>query len=521
MTQDEADDLIVALAGYSDDPVGFVYFSFPWGQPGHDLEHQSGPHQWQIDILRDLAAGLISIDEAIRLARTSGHGIGKSALVAWIILWAISTFEDTKGVVTANTENQLKTKTWAELAKWHRMFIARELFELSATAIYSKDPLHERTWRIDMVPWSERNTEAFAGLHNAGKRIVVIFDEASAIPDVIWEVTEGALTDRNTQIIWAVFGNPTRNKGRFRECFNGGKFAHRWKSSAIDSRTVPGTNLRQMQEWVDDWGEDSDFVRVRIRGMFPRTDAISFISYEIAREAAFRAVPFTNVDGGGDGNWGYINPAPVILGVDVARFGDDATVIYPRQGVDAKSRPPVVLRQMDLMKQAQVISQLYHQYHAAAVMIDVGGVGGGLVDRLRQMQITVWEVDFGSSPDGINVDLSTRYYNKRAEIWGAMRDWLPTGSIITEIDGQDATLVDELTGPTYGFAGDDMEIQLEKKKDMRRRGVPSPNAADALACTFAYNVYSSQLSVFGIDDKPAPHVEPDYNPYSRERMQGP
>jgi hypothetical protein len=151
---------------------------------------------------------LLTIEEAIQIARASGHGIGKSALVAWIILWAISTFEDTKGVVTANTENQLKTKTWAEVSKWHRMFIARDLFKMTATALFANDPLHERTWRIDMVPWSERNTEAFAGLHNQGKRILVIFDEGSAIPDLIWEVTEGALTDQDTQIIWMAVRQP-------------------------------------------------------------------------------------------------------------------------------------------------------------------------------------------------------------------------------------------------------------------------------------------------------------------------
>jgi hypothetical protein len=102
----------------------------------------------------------------------------------------LSTFEDTRGVVTSNTETQLKTKTWAELAKWHRLFIARDFFEFTATAIYSKAKDHDKTWRFDMIPWSVEKTEAFAGLHNKGKRIVVIFDEASAIPDKIFEVTE-------------------------------------------------------------------------------------------------------------------------------------------------------------------------------------------------------------------------------------------------------------------------------------------------------------------------------------------
>ena len=163
----------------------------------------------------------MNINQAIQLAVASGHGIGKTALVSWIILWAISTKPDARGVVTANTETQLKTKTWAELGKWFHMFIGKDFFSLTATALFAKDSAHERTWRIDMVPWCERNTEAFAGLHNKERRILVVFDEASAIPDVIWETTEGALTDANTEIIWCVFGNPTRNTGRFRECFPG------------------------------------------------------------------------------------------------------------------------------------------------------------------------------------------------------------------------------------------------------------------------------------------------------------
>lgn len=510
MTLDEQAELLVALAEFSRDPVGFVMFAFPWGQEGTDLEKFTGPYEWQIVVLQQLADGLLTIDEAIRIARTSGHGIGKSALVSWIILWALSTFEDTKGVVTANTETQLKTKTWAELAKWYRLFIGHDLFQMTATAIFSCDPAHEKTWRIDMVPWSERNTEAFAGLHNKGKRILVIFDEASAIPDVIHEVTEGALTDEFTEIIWAMFGNPTRNKGRFREAFPGGKFAKRWKTAAIDSRTVPGTNLKQFQEWIEDYGEDSDFVRVRVRGMFPRTDAISFIGYEVALEACRREFP--------EYFPGTVNPAPVVLGVDVARFGDDATVIYPRQGDDARSRPPTVLRNMNLMHQANIIAQLFVEYHARVVMIDSGGVGGGLVDRLRQLQIPCLEVDFGSKPEGIYVDPGTRYFNKRAEIWGAMREWLNHGCIVNEIRGQDITLTDELTAPTYSMAGDDMAIQLERKRDIKRRGVPSPNVADALACTFAYYVYVPERvdDLFGA--KPGPTVMPDYDPYSREMM---
>lgn len=490
-------DIIEELASYSSDPYGFVLFAFPWGEPGTELENYDGPLDWQIVVLQDLGHGLITFEQAIQIARTSGHGIGKSALVAWIILWAISTFEDTKGVVTANTENQLKTKTWAEVAKWHRMFIARDYFNMTATALFARDTLHERTWRIDMVPWSERNTEAFAGLHNHGKRILVVFDEGSSIPDVIWEVTEGALTDEDTQIIWCVFGNPTRNKGRFRECFPGGRFSHRWSTAAIDSRTVPISNKTQIQRWVDDYGEDSDFVRVRVRGMFPRVDAESFISHSLAVLAIEREV----LPQGG----------AVVIGADIGRFGDDPSVIYPRCGRDAITRPPEVMYGLDTMTVAGRIAAAYLRYGASICMVDEGGVGGGVVDRLRQLRIPVIGVDFGSSADGY-ANNGVKYANKRAEIWGALRDWLEGGSIPNIVTGENVTLTDELTAPTYTLTKKE-EIQLESKKEMRARGVPSPNVADALACTFAYPTYEYQSLSPGQEIR-QPVIAPDYDPFA-------
>jgi hypothetical protein len=496
-------DLIEELATYSSDPYGFVLFAFPWGEAGTELERFEGPFDWQIKVLCDLADGLITVHEAIQIARTSGHGIGKSALIAWIILWAISTFEDTKGVVTANTENQLKTKTWAEVSKWHRMFIGREFFKMTATALFANDPLHEREWRIDMVPWSERNTEAFAGLHNQGKRIILLMDEASAIPDLIWEVSEGALTDKDTQIIWVVFGNPTKNKGRFRDCFSGGRFTHRWKAETIDSRSVPITNKDQFAKWIQDYGEDSDFVRVRVRGVFPRIDAESFISFELANNAVEREL----INQGG----------AIVLGVDVGRFGDDPSVIYPRCGRDAITRPVEIYYGLDTMAFAGKVAATFLRSGATVCMVDSGGVGGGVVDRLNQLRIPTIAVDFGSKPDEFNAD-GVKYANKRAEIWGATRDWLLTGSIPNMSTGENLTLIDELTGPNYGLNKQEA-IQLESKKEMRARGVPSPNVADALACTFAYPSFE-YIPTAKDQEEMKPHVMPDYDPFSMENIYG-
>jgi len=327
------DMLIDEIAAFAQDPPGFVLFAFPWGEPGTVLADVDGPRQWQREVLaelgRRLREGYAGAElSPILIARASGHGVGKSTVAAWVILWGLSTMPNARVVVTANTDSQLRTKTWPEVTKWLRLMINRDWFKATATAVFSADQTRERLWRADAIPWSDENTEAFAGLHNKGRRVILIFDEASAINDKIWEVSEGALTDQDTEIVWLAFGNPTRNSGRFRECF--GRFRHRWDHGHIDSRDVEGTNKAQFEQWVRDYGEDSDFVRVRVRGVFPHAGSMQFISSELAEAAAApeREVPF-------------IHGEPLIMGVDVARFGDDASIIRFRRGRDARSIPPI------------------------------------------------------------------------------------------------------------------------------------------------------------------------------------
>lgn len=494
------DLLIEELAAHAYDPLAFVMWNYPWGEVG-ELEQFTGPNLWQTEVLSQVRDRILNLSQAVQIAVTSGHGVGKSALVAWLLDWAQSTCEDTRGVVTANTENQLKTKTWVELAKWHRLGLTKHLFSMTATARFSVDPEHSSTWRIDMVPWSERNTEAFAGLHNQGKRIIVVFDEASAIPDIIHEVTEGALTDSDTEILWFMFGNPTRNKGRFREVFPGGRFAARWFTLEVDSRSVPGTNKAQIDRWIEDYGIDSDFVRVRVLGKFPRVDAQSFIPLDLAQQAANRDAPPEN-------------PAPLIFGLDVGRFGDDPSALVLRQGRDAKSRPPVLFHGLSTMALCNRVVQLYNDHRPATIFVDGGGVGGGVVDRLLELGLPVIEVQFGAKADYTNQhDPLTKYENKRAEIWGAMRHWLSTGCIAGQIPSQDQTLPEEIAGPSYSYNKRD-HIVLQSKADMKRAGVPSPNVADALALTFAYPTAETTGNVM----KPEDFILADYDPFAPERM---
>lgn len=450
------------LAALSKCPYEWVMYSFPWGEKGTALENETGPDDWQIDILKKVGNGLLSIQEAIRIAVASGHGIGKSALVSWLILWAISTKVDTRGIVTANTDTQLRTKTWPELSKWYHLFIAKEFFVLTATALYSSDPEHEKTWRIDAIPWSKSNPEAFAGLHNAGKRILVIFDEASAIDDVIWEVMEGALSDENTEIIWCAFGNPTRNVGRFRECFR--KYRHRWINKQVDSSTVKQTNKAQIKKWIEDYGWDSDFVKVRVRGEFPSTSATQFISTALVDAARNKKI-----------NGMSFQFAPIIITLDSAWNGDEI-VIFMRQGLFSKMLATYRNIQNDITL-AGYLAQLEDQYQADAVFIDFG-YGTGVKSAGDSMGRKHWQlIPFGSS--------STKpgFKNKRAEMYGDIKQWLTDGGCLPD----DPVLCEELGSPEYEvlLSG---EILLESKKDMIARGIPSPNRADALALTFAFPV---------------------------------
>ena len=220
---------------YFYDPLGFVMWAFPWGKEGTPLaptpqDPNPGPDVWQAEFLNELGQKCHdTLEGAIQFAVSSGHGIGKSSLVAWIILWFMSTRPNPQLVVTANTRTQLNSKTWRELAKWHRMALNKDMFEWQATTF--KMVFAPKTWVATAIPWSENNPEAFAGTHE--KYVLVIFDEASGIADIIWEVTRGAMSTDGA--IWICFGNPTKPTGRFRQCFPGGNMAHRWVSRQIDS----------------------------------------------------------------------------------------------------------------------------------------------------------------------------------------------------------------------------------------------------------------------------------------------
>lgn len=455
---------IEAVAEYEHDPLGFACDMFPWGEEG-ELLKSTGPREWQAEVMTTIGDHL-SDDKTryqpLRIAVASGHGIGKSGLVGMVVNWGMSTCDDCRVVVTANTETQLRTKTWPEISKWARLARNRKWWATPAMSMYSVDPGREKSWRADATPWSENNTEAFAGLHNKGKRIILIFDEASSIADKVWEVAEGALTDEDTEIIWLVFGNPTRNTGRFRECFR--RYRHLWKTMQIDSRDVEGTNKDYLNELVETYGEDSDLVKVRVRGKFPSASAKQFISTKDVDAAFGKILPL-----------GAYNFAPVILTLDPAWEGDDELVIGKRQGLRFEILRTIAKNDNDI-EIANILANLEDEHGADAVFVD-GGYGTGIVSAGKTMGRRwrlVWFSGESADPGCLN---------KRAEMWKLARDWLKEGGAIQE----DQVLYEDLIGPET-IARLDGKIQIESKKEMKKRGLPSPNRADSLVLSFAFPV---------------------------------
>ena len=457
-----------AMAECYANPLRHVMLSYPWGSG--ILNGRDGPLDWQQEYLTMLGNEVSRRNfngtdpvPPLRVTCASGHGIGKSTLTAWLVKWVMDTRPFAKGVVTANTAEQLRTKTWAELAKWHNMSITKHWYHLNSGGgsmnLYHK--MHRETWRVDAQTSREENSEAFAGLHAANSTPFYIFDEASAIPEKIFEVREGGLTDGEPMTF--DFGNPTRNSGRFYQNMIG-RHKHRFIRRFIDSRNVSITNKQLLAQWVEDYGEDSDFVKVRVRGVFPSAASMQFIPSEVVDNCMNQDIA--------------VEPhEPLVMGVDVARFGDDQSVIWLRQGRDCVSQGIKKYRGVDTMTLASEVAAIASKKNPNTIFIDGGGVGGGVIDRCRQLGLEVVEVNFGSKAT------VSGYANLRAQCWGNLRDAMVSGIMLDD----DPDIRADLTSVEYGYNTRN-QIQLEKKEDMKKRGLSSPDLADALALTFAFPV---------------------------------
>ena len=457
-----------------DNPLAFVMLLFPWGVKGTPLEHFSGPRKWQRDVMQDIAAhikqnnGKIDFD-TLREAVASGRGIGKSALVSWLVIWMLSTRIGSTTIVSANSESQLRKVTWAEITKWLAMGLNSHWFEVSATSLQPAKWLTElverdlrkgtRYWGVEGRLWSAENPDAFAGVHNMDG-VLVIFDEASGIDDAIWAVTAGFFTENTPNRFWFAFSNPRRNTGYFYETFHSKRDF--WNTKVVDARTVEGTDKAVYQQIIDEYGPDSAQAHVEVYGQFPSAGDDQFIGANTVDEAMKR-VKYQDMS------------APIVIGVDPARFGADATVIAVRQGRDIVK----IIRHRgdDTMTVVGYVIDAIEEYKPTLVVIDEGGLGAGIVDRLKEQRYKIKGVNFGNKSKN-----PVMYGNMRAKLWGDMREWLKTASI-----PNDRFLKTDLISPMMK-PDSRGTIFLESKKDMKARGLASPDAADAIAVTFAFPV---------------------------------
>ena len=458
-----------------DDPLKFVLYLFPWGQKNTPLENFSGPRKWQREVLRDIGEhikqnnGKIDFN-VLRMAVSSGRGIGKSALVSWLVIWMLSTRIGSTTIVSANSETQLRSVTWAEITKWLALSLNSHWFEVSATRVMPAKWLTElverdlkkgtRYWGVEGRLWSEENPDAYAGVHNFDG-VMLIFDEASGISDAIWAVAAGFFTENTPNRFWMAFSNPRRNTGYFYEAFNAKRDF--WRNKVVDARSVEGTDKAVYEQIIQEYGPDSVQAHVEVYGEFPSAGDDQFIPVYLVDDATQRP-RYKDAS------------APIIIGVDPARFGADATVIAVRQGRDLN----VIKRYRgdDTMEIVGRVIEAIDEFNPTLVVIDEGGLGAGIVDRLKEQRYKqVKGVNFGNK--------STKpimYGNKRAEMWGNMREWLKTASVPT-----DKLLKSDLTSPKVK-PDSKGTIFLEGKKEMKARGLASPDAADAIAVTFAYPV---------------------------------
>ncbi len=400
--------------------------------------------------------GLMEIAKpGAKITIRSGHNTGKTTLLAWVILWYVVTRFDCKIPCTAPTASQLRDALWPELHKWRSMMPVELADEIEITqervSIKSGPHLQFAVARTSR----KENPEALQGFHAAN--LLFVLDEASGIDEVIFEVARGALSNPGARILMA--SNPTRTLGYFYDSHN--VHRDRWTClhwSCLDS---PFPDPQYAVEVAEDYGEDSNFYRVRVLGDFPAQESDQFIALELLEAASLRE----NV----------VADGPVIWGLDPAWMGNDETVLCKRQGDVVLS---ILGRYgLDTMQTSGWIANEYEEAEIKpqVIVVDTIGIGAGVFDRLKELNYPVMGCNVAEAPS-----VNGKFINKRAELWQAYREWLQARRGKIPDDGK---LIGQSSCVKYGFASNG-KLQIESKADMRKRGIHSPDRADAVILTF-------------------------------------
>jgi hypothetical protein len=432
------------------------------------------PDKWQVRALR-------SIQRNKRVCMKASKGPGKSTVLAWAAWWFLVCFAHPKVVCTSITEDNLRDGLWAEMSKWQQKSeFLKAHFTWSAERIWCNDA--KQTWWMSARTWAkgasaDQQANTLAGLH--ADAVMFIVDEAGGVPDAVVAAAEGGLANadksegRIAKLVLA--GNPTHTEGplfRASTVESGLWDVIEISGDPDDPERAPRVSIEWAREQIQKYGREHPFVLVNVFGKFPPQSANTLFGPDTVREAMKRDIEPA-----------LYRDEVKIMGVDVARHGDDRTVIALRQG--RLVFMPRILRIADTMRIAAEVARAINEHKPAACFIDMATFGAGVVDRLRQLHFPVIGVFAAEKPV-----TDTKYANRRAEMWFRMSEWLTNGEggVLPNIP----ELVAELTVPTYHFDAHD-KLALEKKADIKKRTGTSPDIADAIGFTFAQPVASREV----------------------------
>ena len=410
------------------------------------------PDTWQTEVMAAVAARSRGV--SIR----SGHGVGKTSCLSWLALWWIATHYHAKVVVTAPTSAQLHDALLPETKSW-----------LKQSPPGFRDLFNVKSDRIELIADPERNfisaktsraeqPDALQGVH--ADHVLLICDEASGVPEQVYEAAAGSMSAHHATMVLA--GNPIRSTGYFYDTFN--KLADRWKTFHISCEDTKRVSPEYIEECRLRYGEESNTYRVRVLGEFPRGDDDTVIPQELVAEAISRDIEPTQF-------------GRMVWGLDVARFGADASALCKRKG-NAITEPIRLWRNLDTMQLTGAIKAEYDSTteKPSEIFVDAIGLGAGVADRLRELNLPAYAINVSESPA-----MGHHYLNLRAELWYKAKGWLEGRDVRLP---NDDVLKAELTTVRYTFTSSG-RVKIESKAELKRRGVKSPDSADALVLTFA------------------------------------
>lgn len=440
LKKDDQTQFVEMLAAWRDDPNLFAKEALG-----------ATPEKWQADALRLLK-------DNDRISIRSGHGVGKSTLLAWIIWWFEVTRFPALVACTAPTSTQLSDVLWGALIKWHKRLpeAIGGMFEVKADRIELRESRTEsfvaaRTAR-------KEQPEAFQGYH--AENMLFVVDEASGVDDIIFQVGEGSMSTAGAKTL--LVGNPTRVSGYFYETFH--KMRGTWATMKVGCEDSTQVSKQYIEQMAQRYGRDSNVFRIRVLGEFPTTEDDAVIPLFLCESAVDRDVDV--VEGS------------VVWGLDVARFGDDRTALAKRQA-NHLLEPIRSWKGLDLMQTCGRVASEYAEAKKkpSMIFVDAIGMGAGVVDRLKEIGLPVTGINVAECPS-----VADKYMRSRDELWFKCREWLEGLDVKMPKDDQ---LIAELTAVKYGYTSSG-KIKVEGKAEMKKRGAISPDLADAFNLTFAY-----------------------------------